>query len=151
MLQAFGLDVRSSVNLEGSGLSNIIEFDYHGNVVPLGIGSGCSGLYSVGLFFSAFIAFVIVRYRRVDRYVMLALLIGLVLTWLSNIIRMALTIYVGSIWGAPALATFHSYIGIVVFVVIIAFFWIFLVRWLDKVEQGNTPLARTTDPETPYQ
>ena len=134
MLQAFGLDVRSSLDLEGSGLSNTIEFDYHGNVVPLGIGSGCSGLYSVGLFFSAFMAFVIVRYRRTDRYVMTALLIGLLLTWLSNIIRMALTIYVGSIWGAPALAAFHSYIGIVVFVILITLFWILLVRWLDRVE-----------------
>jgi exosortase/archaeosortase family protein len=65
---------------------------------------------------------------------MTALLIGLLLTWISNIIRMALTIYVGSIWGAPALAAFHSYIGIVVFVVLITTFWILLVRWLDRVE-----------------
>lgn len=137
MLQAFGLDVRAELDLQGMGLSNTIEFDYHGNTVPLGIGSGCSGLYSVGLFFSAFMAFVIVRYRKVDRYVVLALAIGFLLTWLSNIIRMALTIWVGSVWGAPALAVFHSYIGIVVFVIVITIFWILLVRWLDKVEPGT--------------
>ena len=92
-------------------------------------------MYSAGLFFSAFLAFVLVRYRKVDRYILAALGLGFALTWLSNILRMAITILVGSIWGHPALVFVHSYIGIVIFVVFVTVFWLLIVRWLDRVEK----------------
>jgi exosortase/archaeosortase family protein len=79
---------------------------------------------------------VLVRYKKVDGRILLGLGAGLVVTWFSNILRMAATVLVGSIWGHPALATFHSYIGIIVFVVFITVFWVLILRWLDKVEEA---------------
>lgn len=145
VVRGLGVPVTTELDLSGHGLSNMIMFDYHGNTLKLGIGTGCSGLYSAGLFFSAFLAFVLVRYRRVDGRIVVALGLGLAVTWVSNIIRMVVTILVGSAWGYPALEIVHSYFGILIFVACIVFFWFFIVRWLDKVE----PKAGVSEGQNP--
>jgi exosortase/archaeosortase family protein len=131
IVNLFGVDATAVLNLSGMGLSNIIEYQYEGRLVRLGIGAGCSGLYSAGLFFSAFLAFVLVRYRTVNSRIVLGLAIGLLVTWFSNILRMIVTVLVGAEMGAPALATFHMYFGIIVFICFVLVFWYFVVRWLD--------------------
>jgi exosortase/archaeosortase family protein len=139
LLRLFGVDVETELDIDGYGLSNIIKFDYEGNTIWLGIGTGCSGLYSSGLFFSAFLAFVLVRYRKVDLKILLALGLGFLVTWFSNIFRMAITVLVGSHFGPPSLSFFHSYFGIIVFVIFTTVFWVLIVRWLDKVEVPLPP------------
>lgn len=134
LVRAFGVPVTTDLNLSGSGLSNVISYEFHGKILKLGIGSGCSGLYSAGLFFSAFLAFVLVRYTRVDKRIIVALGVGLAVTWASNIVRMVVTILVGHAWGHPALVVFHSYFGILLFVAVAIVFWIVIVKWLDRVE-----------------
>lgn len=138
ILSIMGFDVSCELRLGGIGLANIIEYEYKDRILRLGIGSGCSGLYSAGLFFSAFLAFVLVRYQRFDRYIGVALALGFAVTWLSNIVRMVFTIMAGITWGHPALAFFHSYLGIVVFVIFITIFWLLIVRWLDAREPKPT-------------
>ncbi len=139
IVRMFGIGVSSELDASSHGISNYITFEYHGRDILLGIGEGCSGLYSAGLFFSAFLAFVLVRYRKVDPWILSALGLGFIVTWASNIIRMAITIMIGSAYGAPALAFFHGYIGIIVFVVFVAIFWMLIVRWLDRVEGPTKP------------
>jgi exosortase/archaeosortase family protein len=139
LVRVFGADVSSELDASSHGISNYITFEYQGRHILLGIGEGCSGLYSAGLFFSAFLAFVLVRYRKVDRWILAALGLGFIVTWASNIMRMAITIMIGSAFGAPALAFFHSNIGIVVFVVFVSIFWMLIVRWLDRVEGPTKP------------
>ncbi|HJX04542.1 MAG TPA: exosortase/archaeosortase family protein [Thermoplasmata archaeon] len=139
----FGVDATAHLDFGGYGLSNMITYEYHGRSLLLGIGTGCSGLYSAGLFFSAFLAFVLVRYRRFDRRILVALGLGLLVTWVSNIIRMTITIIVGSMYGHPALAFVHSYIGIIIFVICLTIFWTIIVRWLDRVE--NVELQKTAE------
>lgn len=134
LLRVFGFNVEAILDLDGIGLANLIEYEHNGMLLRVGIGSGCSGLYSAGLFFSAFLAFVIARYRRFDRYIAVGLLAGFLTTWFSNIIRMVVTVMAGIIWGHPALAFVHGFIGIIVFVSFISVFWILIVRWLDSKE-----------------
>ena len=92
ILKFFGFQVTAVLNLDGIGLSNIIEYVHDGRLLRVGIGVGCSGLYSAGLFFSAFLAFVLVRYERFDRYIAVALAIGFAVTWLANIIHSSATV-----------------------------------------------------------
>ena len=139
LLRMFGADVSSELDTSSHGISNYITFEYEGRHILLGIGQGCSGLYSAGLFFSAFLAFVLVRYRKVDPWILTALGLGFIVTWASNIIRMVITVMIGSAYGAPALAFFHGYIGIIVFVVFVTIFWMLIVRWLDRVEEPTKP------------
>jgi exosortase/archaeosortase family protein len=139
LLRMFGADVSSELDTSSHGISNYITFEYEGRHILLGIGQGCSGLYSAGLFFSAFLAFVLVRYRKVDPWILAALGLGFIVTWASNIFRMVITVMIGSAYGAPALAFFHGYIGIIVFVVFVTIFWMLIVRWLDRVEGPTKP------------
>lgn len=147
ILNALGFHVEGSLNLDGPGLSNIIEYEHGGAILKLGIGTGCSGLYSAGLFFSAFLAFVLVRYQRVDAPAMAALGIGFAVTWLSNIIRMVFTIATGIAWGHQALAFVHMYIGIIVFVAFITLFWLLIVRWLDGYYEKRAKSPKTNAPD----
>ncbi|UCE80721.1 MAG: exosortase/archaeosortase family protein [Methanobacteriota archaeon] len=148
VLTALGFHVNAILDLDGIGLSNIIEYEYNGVMLRVGIGVGCSGLYSAGLFFSAFLAFVIARYRRVDAYTFAGLLAGFAVTWMANITRMVVTVMAGIAWGHPALVTVHSYIGIIIFVVFITIFWVLIVRWLDRREsQAAPPQAQPSEKE----
>ncbi|MCU0860200.1 MAG: exosortase/archaeosortase family protein, partial [Thermoplasmata archaeon] len=82
-------------------------------------------------------------YRALDRYIGAGLAVGFFVTWLSNIIRMAITIMVGIAYGHVALVFVHAFIGILIFVACITVFWLLIVRWLDKVEKnGSTRLRR---------
>lgn len=135
LLQLIGVNAHASL----ADLSNIIDYEYHGRMLRVAIGTSCSGLYSTGLFFSAFLAFVLVRYNRVDRNIIAALGVGFLVTWASNILRMVITVLVGSAYGHPALAFVHSYIGILIFVGFITVFWLLIVRWLDRVEPKSNP------------
>ena len=137
LVRLLGVHADAELNLSGHGLSNMIDYEYQGRMLRLGIGSGCSGLYSAGLFFSAFLAFVLVRYAKVDHRILAALGIGFVVTWFSNILRMVITILVGSQYGHPALAFVHSYIGVLIFAMFITIFWVIIVRWLDKAEEEH--------------
>jgi len=139
LLDLLGFQVTAVLELSGIGLANIIEYVHDGRLLRLGIGVGCSGLYSAGLFFSAFLAFVLARYRKVDARIGVGLVIGLLVTWASNIIRMVITIMTGIVYGHPALAFVHAYIGILIFIGCITVFWILIVRWLDKKEKAAPP------------
>lgn len=140
ILQFFNLNVNAVLNLSGIGLSNIIEYKYHGHLLRVGIGNGCSGLYSAGLFFSAFLAFVLIRYRRINRRIILALIIGFIVTWASNIIRMIVTITIGIKFGPVALVTFHTYFGIILFISILTVFWWLILKWLDHDAEKSDEL-----------
>lgn len=148
LLRLFGLEVEAELDLGGIGLSNTIAYEYNDVLLRIGIGSGCSGLYSAGLFFSAFLAFVIVRYHRINWRTLTALGLGLAVTWFANIFRMAITIWVGSMYGHPALAFVHSTIGILIFVAFITVFWFLIVRWLDKSPTEPLPTAQTDSAPT---
>ena len=145
-----GVHASAVLDTSSGGITNYINYDYGGHTITLGVGPTCSGLYSAGLFFSAFLAFVLVRYKKIDRRILLGLGIGLAVTWLSNIFRMVVTVLVGSIWGHPALATFHNYFGIIAFVIFISIFWVLILRWLDKAEESppsmkNKPISASAE------
>ena len=139
LVQLLGVDANALLQINNSGITNFIEYEYHGRFISLGIGATCSGLYSAGLFFSAFLAFILVRYRKIDRYTLAGLGVGFLVTWCSNIFRMTITVLVGSIYGHPALSVFHSYFGIIVFIISLTIFWMLIVRWLDRHESAHMP------------
>jgi len=132
LVRMFGIGAAAELDFDGFGLTNTISYEYEGVLIRLGVGSGCSGLYSAGLFFSAFLAFVIVRYERIDRRILAALGLGLAVTWFGNIFRMVVTVLIGSAYGHPALVFVHSTFGILIFVAFITVFWYLIVKWLDR-------------------
>ena len=144
ILQMIGVDAKAILDIGNApGMTNYIDYPYHGRMLTLGVGVTCSGLYSAGFFFSAFLSFVLVRYKNVDKYILAGLAAGLFLTWMSNIFRMTITVAIGSVYGPPALALFHSYFGIILFIIFITAFWVLIVRWLDRREGPAPPLKQS--------
>lgn len=150
-VRLFGIDVISPGTNPATGLLayNMMEVPGPEGVnLPLGIGLSCTGLYSVAIFVSAFIAFVAVEYMRFDRKVLSLLGIGIFLAWVANILRMSIIVMVGRFYGAETMVWTHNNIGELIFMAWITMFWLFMFRYfgvLDKLDVGK----EQTKPETP--
>ena len=134
MARLFGANVNLELDPYNPEITNYIDFFYQGRLIRLGVGLTCSGIYTFGLFFSAFMAFVLVVYKRFDRYILVALILGAFVTWAANIFRMLIIVLVGAAYGFSALFFVHMYVGIVIFVLFASVFWLLIVRWLDVKE-----------------
>ena len=59
------------------------------------ITTACSGIYSFGIFASAFIAFVLTEYERTTRRVWVLLGLGFLASYVANVLRMVVVVLVG--------------------------------------------------------
>ncbi|MEE9152324.1 MAG: exosortase/archaeosortase family protein, partial [Thermoplasmata archaeon] len=96
----------------------------------VGIGLSCTGLYSVTIFISGFIAFILIEYRRLDIRVASLLTLGVFTSWFANILRMTIIIAVGSYYGNEALKWTHANLGIFIFMLWVGIFWGVMFRLL---------------------
>jgi hypothetical protein len=46
---------------------------------------------------------------------------------------------VGSVYGHPALAFVHSYLGVLMFIAFVTIFWMVIVKVLDRAESSHKP------------
>src|SRR5438093_11766088 len=63
--------------------------------VTVVITTACSGIYSFGIFASAFVAFVLAEYDRLTRRIWLLLALGLMSSYIANVLRMVVLVLVG--------------------------------------------------------
>jgi len=98
------------------------------------IALGCTGLYSVAIFLSGFIAFISVEYKRFDQKVAILLGLGILTSYVANLLRMTIIVMVGSHYGYDALTWTHENLGELLFLVWIAIFWSFMFRYLFDSE-----------------
>ncbi|MCK5397291.1 MAG: archaeosortase/exosortase family protein [Thermoplasmata archaeon] len=106
----------------------------------LSISLSCSGLYSVAIFVSAFIAFVAVEYKKFDQKVAILLGIGIILAWIANILRMTIIVIVGHYNGMDAMLWTHNNIGELIFMAWVILFWVFMFRYFGVLE-SKEPVA----------
>ena len=113
--------------------------------VTVVITTACSGIYSFGIFASAFVAFVLTEYRRPGRRVWALLGLGLLAAYIANVLRMVVIVLVG--YYTDTLETdlqnmllAHSYAGWLIFLGWIALFWAVLLKFMpgDRVEAPTT-------------
>jgi exosortase/archaeosortase family protein len=107
-----------------------------GYPINLSIGLSCTGLYSVAIFVSAFIAFVAVEYKKADSKVALLLSLGIFLAWFANILRMTIIVIVGKYYGAEAMVWTHNNIGELIFMAWITMFWLFMFRYFRVLDDA---------------
>ncbi|UCE74450.1 MAG: exosortase/archaeosortase family protein [Methanomassiliicoccales archaeon] len=96
----------------------------------VGIGLSCTGLYSVSIFISGFIAFILLEYRRFDIKVASLLTMGVFTSWFANILRMTIIVAVGSYYGGEALKWTHENLGIFIFMLWVGLFWALMFKLL---------------------
>ncbi len=115
----------------------------------VGIGLSCTGLYSVSIFISGFIAFVLIEYRRLDIRVASLLTLGIFTSWFANILRMTIIVVVGSHYGREALVWTHANLGIFIFMLWIGIFWAVMFKLL--VPQKTEDIEDEVSHENPLQ
>lgn len=85
-----------------------------GDVVSTAVSPECAGYVTIGVFIALF-ALMMLDIRLPLKKAWYIFLIGLVGTWLQNIIRILVSLAAGYYWGLAALETMHSNISFVIF------------------------------------
>ncbi len=117
--------------------ANRIGFKYNGYSKVIEIARACSGIYSFSIFTSAFIAFVLVVYRKLDIKAWLFLILGISLAYIGNVIRMTIVVASGHYYGPETMLWVHENIGYVIFFTWMAFFWFLLYHFLMREKTKN--------------
>jgi len=97
------------------------------------VGTDCTGLYSVAIFFTAFTTFYAQRLPFFNFNFVVMLSLGLLMSYVANLIRMALIILVGHYWGIDNLVFAHTYFGWLIFTFWFGIFWFFAFNRLEPV------------------
>jgi len=97
----------------------------------VGIGLSCTGLYSVTIFISAFLSFVMVHFRKLDLKLLSFMGLGIFASWVANILRMTIIMVMGHLYGMDAMNWTHNNAGIFIFMVWIALFWGVMFWYFD--------------------
>jgi len=124
------MGVDANAIFSSSGVGSMITFtSATGQPSGVGIALGCSGLYSVMIFFCAYMSFMLTSFSKINRRLVYILVLGLTVAWFANLIRIALTVGAGAWWGMEALTWFHENIGIFIFLGWTAIFWYLIFRF----------------------
>jgi len=109
--------------------NNLHYYDSGGNLAMVSVARGCSGLYSVVIFVSAFFSYSLINYPKFDFNLTLFLIIGLIISYFANLFRMMMIVIVGIYYGHEALLVAHSNFGWIIFSCWMLLFWEFLLRF----------------------
>lgn len=124
-----GLALKSSVfvlsQIKDTTLTNnIIDFDGF----KVGINYPCSGIESMTVFLSSVIAYFIAKKEKNIKRITISTLIGIILLYLINILRITVIIIVGYSYGTKALIFTHNNLGWIFFVIGMGIFWYFVTK-----------------------
>ena len=108
-----------------------------GGEVTVVIATACSGIYSFGIFASAFVAFVLTEYERLELRVFVLLGLGFLTSYVANVLRMVVIVLFGvysksAAEALPNLIVAHSYLGWIIFLAWVSLFWALVFRFLVR-------------------
>jgi len=119
--------------------------------VTVVITTACSGIYSFGIFASAFVAFVMTEYERPSTRLWAFLGLGFLAAYIANVLRLVVIVLVGfhtdtSQTDLQNMLVAHTYAGWLIFLAWVALFWSLLFRFVPvqptTVEGGRLPTRR---------
>ena len=139
LLNAFGIDSSSAVEYRTGGTyTAVITYELvDGGTDKVGITEACSGIYTTSIFISAFITYVLVEYKEIDIKVAVILGLGILTSYIANILRMTIITGVGHYYGTEALLTAHQNAGWLIFLAWIIPFWYLVFRFLIKDDDDD--------------
>jgi exosortase/archaeosortase family protein len=105
--------------------------------VTVVITTACSGIYSFGIFASAFVAYVLTEYQDLSNRIWLLLGLGFGTAYIANVLRMVIIVLVGYYTDTAEtdlqnLLIAHSYAGWLIFLGWIALFWGVILRFVPR-------------------
>jgi len=101
------------------------------------IGEACSGVYSIFLFTALYLFIILLDWKKMNKKKAALLFIPAVAgAFLTNVFRVfSIFMFGGFISKDVAIGLYHSYIGMLFFLIYFAFFWILFYKWM-KDEPG---------------
>ncbi len=85
------------------------------------IGKSCAGINSLKIFVAALISFIASEYRIFDSRAIFLLTLGIIVAYVSNLLRMLIIVLIGHYWGLNLMLLVHEYAGWIIFT-----FWVFM-------------------------
>jgi exosortase/archaeosortase family protein len=120
--------------------------------VTLVISTACSGIYSFGIFASAYCAFLLTEYERTSWRLWFILGLGFLASYAANLLRMVVIVLVGYYTDSAQtdlqyLLLAHSYAGWIIFLAWLALFWglLFKFLWPGGLTASATSAPKVTD------
>jgi exosortase/archaeosortase family protein len=110
--------------------------------VTVVITTACSGIYSFGIFASAFVAFILTEYKTPSRRVWVLLGLGLMTAYVANVLRMTTIVLVGYYVDTAQtdlqnMLIAHSSAGWLIFLAWVGMFWVVLFRFLHPGQSSH--------------
>ena len=98
------------------------------------IGEACSGVYSIFIFTSLYLFAVILDWKKLDiKKAMLIFVPAVLGAFLVNIFRVFLLFVVGAFFSRTvAVGLYHSYVGMIFFLIYFGVFWSLAYKWMKK-------------------
>jgi len=133
-----GKIVYSLLKMFDSSAGIVLGTEMQGPVLSLGnfsvaVGSPCSGLESLSMFIALFLMLVVYEQKNLDpKKAGIVFLVGLLGTYLLNVIRLSLLMVIGTRYPAFAAGQFHSQAGWVLFSIFILLLLYFGYGWMKK-------------------
>lgn len=138
--------ILSVLGVESSAHGLFLSFTTaNGDQLTIGILASCAGIYSFGIFLSAFLAFVLSEFTVFTKRIAVLLIIGSFLTYAANLLRMTVVVLAGyyngmGVQGDPAPFTLlwtHAYAGEIIFICWVALFWWIAFNYFAPKEGGD--------------
>lgn len=104
--------------------------DGNGDIISVSIARSCTGIYSVAIFASAFVSFILNHSSKFDYNTIIILSLGIGMSFIANLLRMFIIVFVGHKYGTDAMMFTHYNIGWFIFIIWVSFFWYLLFNYL---------------------
>lgn len=132
LLNLIGMDSVAYVTSTRVIVGLFVPDPVHGQrYTEVSIGLSCTGLYSVTTFISAFLAFLMVHFKKFTFKLGAFMALGIFASWVANIFRMTLILVVRYHYGRDAMLWTHHNAGIFIFMAWVALFWGLMFKYLD--------------------
>jgi exosortase/archaeosortase family protein len=144
ILNVGGIDSYTTISVD-TAEGGKVAFVYfplraNGEIAGVGIGEACSGIYTASIFLAAFVTFVLIEYKRFDMKVGIIIGLGILCTYIANILRMTIIILVGHYYDTVATGPgslthmnwTHINAGWLIFMAWIIPFWWLMYRYLMR-------------------
>ena len=108
------------------------------------IGEACSGVYSIFIFTALYLFIILIDWKKINKKKACLLFIPALLgAFFVNIFRVFLIFVVGGyVSEKAALGLYHSYTGMIFFLIYFAIFWFLFYKWMKDEKNSFIPKDR---------
>jgi exosortase/archaeosortase family protein len=107
------------------------------------IAEACSGVYSIFIFISLYLFIVLLDWNKIDKLRALIIFFPAIIgAFFMNILRVFILFLIGGYFSSEiAMGLYHSYTGMIFFLVYFAVFWAIFYSWIGKEKKESRILA----------